>query len=193
MANLKSFTYSTASTIFLLLGSAMLMPAMADSKLPIMYDDKATTSDNDVEGIEKTIEHNFSPEDRARLRKALDDYSKNTDPEHYQIETKRKAMKESVEERFLECDKDSDETIDREEATNCLPQVARHFNYVDIDEDDLITLEELELAQAKSDERQKQVEIKLEAKRIQQIEADLKSKKLLKTNKQALNNRKRPS
>jgi Ca2+-binding EF-hand superfamily protein len=193
MANLKSFTYSAASTIFLLWGSAMLMPALADSKLPIMYDDKAVSADNDVEGVEKTIEHNFSPEDRARLRKALDDYSKNTDPEHHLIETKRKAMKESVEERFLECDKDSDETIDREEATNCLPQVARHFTFVDIDEDDLITLEELELAQAKSDERQKQAEIKLEAQRIQQIEAELKSKKLLKNNKQALNSRKRPS
>jgi Ca2+-binding EF-hand superfamily protein len=193
MATIKSHVFSAASTMLLLCGSAMLVPAMADSKLPIMYDDKAVTADNDEAGVEKTLEHNFSPEDRARLRKALDDYSKNTNPEHNQIEQKRKAMKESVEERFTECDKDSDETIDREEATACLPQVARHFNYVDIDEDELITLEELELAQAKSDERQKQAEVKLEAQRIQEAEAEIKSKKQLKTNKQAINNRKHPS
>jgi Ca2+-binding EF-hand superfamily protein len=193
MANLKSISFSAASTMLILFGYAMLMPALADNKLPIMYDDKSVAANNDVEGLEKTIEQNFSPEDRARLRKALDDYAKNTDPEHYQIEIKRKAMKERVEERFLECDKDSDETIDRQEATACLPQVARHFNFVDIDEDELITLEELELAQAKSDERQKQAEIKLETQRIQTIEAELKNKKLLKTNKQALNGRKRPS
>ena len=152
---------------------------------------KDSSLDNDENGVEQTLEHNFSPDDRARLRKALADYAKTTDPEHNQIEQKRKAMKESVAARFNACDKDSDESLDREETTECLPQVARHFSYVDVDEDELITLEELELAQAKSSERQKAAEAKMEAQKIQEAEAAIKSK--TKINKQAATSRKRPS
>jgi len=102
-------------------------------------------------------------------------------------------MKDSVEERFNYCDKDNDDSIDREEATQCLPQIARHFSYVDVDEDGVITLDELELAQAKSVERQKAAEAKIEAEKIQEAEAEIKSKSKAKANKQALNTRKRPS
>ncbi len=152
---------------------------------------KDTSLDTDDNGVEQTLEHNFSPDDRARLRKALADYAKSTDPEHNQIEQKRKAMKESVAARFNACDKDSDESLDREETTECLPQVARHFSYVDVDENELITIEELDLAQSKSIERQKAAEAKIEAQKIQEAEAAIKSK--IKINKQAANNRKRPS
>ena len=68
---------------------------------------------------------------------------------------------------------------------------SRHFSYVDVDEDELITLEELELAQAKSSERQEAAEVKMEAQKIQEAEAAIKSK--TKINKQAANIRKRPS
>ena len=162
----------------------------AESKL---VDVKPVTEENDEAGLEQTIEYNFSPEDRARLRKALAEYSKNTDPEHHQIEQKRKAMRENIEARFNECDKDNDDSIDRLEATECLPQIARHFSYVDVDEDNVITLEELELAQAKMEERQKAAEAKVEAQRIQEAEAEIKNKGKAKSNKQALNIRKRPS
>jgi hypothetical protein len=192
MIKSKKHLLSITYTITLLLNAFLFSSVMAETKPITPLDDKIISAESEEDGVEKTLEKNFSSDDRARLRKALDDYSKNTDPEHHQIETKRKAMKQSVEERFVECDKDSDETIDREEATACLPQVARHFNYVDVDEDDLITLEELQLAQAKSDERQKQAEIKLEAQRILEAEAEIKNKKLLKPNKQAANSRKRP-
>ena len=163
----------------------------ADNKFSIV-DDKSLNEDNDESGLNKTLEHNFSPDDRARLRKALDDYSKNTNPEHIQIELKRKAMKESVDSRFNDCDKDNDASLDREEATQCLPQVARHFSYVDVDEDNVITIEELELAQAKSSERQKAAEAKIEAQKIIEAENDIKNKSKNKVSKQALNVRRRP-
>ncbi len=153
---------------------------------------KPLLPDNDDVGLEQTLEYNFSPEDRVRLRKALDDYAKNTDPEHAQIEHRRKEMQESVEQRFNECNRDNDESLDREEATQCLPQVARHFGYVDVDEDGVITLEELQLAQAKNDEHKKAAEAKIEAERIQAIEAEIKTKAKSKSNKQAVNGRKRP-
>lgn len=166
----------------------MALPAVSGGKnVPVAEEE------NDQAALEQTLEYNFSPEDRARLRKALTDYAKSTDPEHNQIEQKRKAMKESVQARFNYCNKDNDDSLDREEATQCLPQVARHFSYVDVDENEVITLDELELAQAKSIERQKAAEAKMEEQKIQEAEAAIKSKSKAKVNKQALGGRKPPS
>jgi hypothetical protein len=190
----NSFTAAKITSVFLL-SLIVSAPVFADSKNAVALDEvtRDATADNDETGLEQTLEYNFSPDDRARLRKALADYAKSTDPEHGQIEQKRKAMKESVAARFSACDKDSDESLDREETTECLPQVARHFSYVDVDEDGLITLEELDLAQAKSIERQKAAEAKMEAQKIQEAEAAIKNKSKAKVNKQAANTRKRPS
>ena len=194
------FVTTKIASIFLL--GAVVLLSIAASTMVYAADKNSSVADelikdsgleSDENGVEQTLEHNFSPDDRARLRKALADYAKSTDPEHNQIEQKRKAMKDSVAARFNACDKDSDDSLDREETTECLPQVARHFSYVDVDEDELITLEELELAQAKSSERQKAAEAKMEAQKIQEAEAAIKSKSKIKINKQAANSRKRPS
>ena len=155
--------------------------------------EKQTADEADQYISEQTLEYNFSPQDRARLRKALADYSKSTNPEHHQIEISRKAMKESLEVRFNGCDKDNDDSIDREEATLCLPQIARRFSSVDVDEDGVITIEELELAQAKSIERQKMAEAKMEAQKIIETEVEIKAKGKLKGNRQALNAHKKPT
>ncbi len=188
-------TQSYVTQISLLLVMGLLLPALSTTSFAgskaLSLEGKSVVEENDQGISEQTLEYNFSPEDRARLRKALADYSKSTDPEHHQIELRRKAMKESVEERFNGCDKDNDESIDREEATLCLPQIARHFSTVDIDENGVITLEELELAQTKSIERQKAAEAKIEAQKIQEAEAEIKKKGKLKGNKQALNTHKK--
>ena len=181
-----------ALTVLALFGNLVTTPVFADGKAGLVPDDKTLLEQIDESGLEKTLEHNFSPEDRARLRKALSDYAKSTDPEHAQIEQKRKAMKDSVQIRFNDCNKDNDDSIDREEATLCLPQIARHFNFVDVDENNVITLEELELAQAKSIERQKAAEAKMEAQKILDAEAEIKSKSRSRANKEASNIRKRP-
>jgi hypothetical protein len=189
---LKVSPYSFTTFILVLFGMALALPALAGGKnANSLLDEKLISEEGEQSGLEQTLEQNFSPEDRAALRKALADYSKTTDPEHVQIELKRKAMKESVEARFNGCNKDNDDSLDREEVTACLPQIARHFSYVDVDEDEVITLEELELAQAKSIERQKAAEAKLEAQKILEAEAAIKSK--AKVNKQASSVRKRPS
>lgn len=194
---LKAHTYLFASSILFLMSMTLVLPVMAGDKNSFLSDekpatDKQATEEYDRGSLEQTLEYNFSPEDRARLRKALADYAKSTDPEHSQIEQKRKVMKDNVEARFNECNKDNDDSIDREEATQCLPQIARHFNYVDVDEDGVITLEELELAQAKQIERQKAAEAKIEAQKIQEAEAAIKNKSNAKVNKQVLSTRKRP-
>ncbi|PPC86656.1 MAG: hypothetical protein CTY37_05375 [Methylotenera sp.] len=182
-----------ALSLLALFGNLVATPLYAGGKNVVALDDQALLEQIDESGLEKTLEYNFSPDDRARLRKALADYARSTDPEHAQIEQKRKAMKESVQARFNECNKDNDDSIDREEATLCLPQIARHFNFVDVDENNVITLEELELAQAKSIERQKAAEAKMEAQKILDTEAEIKNKTRSKINKEASNPRKRPS
>jgi hypothetical protein len=190
---LKAHFYLASAPLLFVLGTSLAFPAFAGGRNNVMAEDKSMVDDADENPIDQTLEHNFSPEDRARLRKALGDYTKSTDPEHNQIAQRRKAMQESVEERFNDCNKDNDDSLDRDEATHCLPQVARHFSYVDIDEDEVITLEELQLAQAKQIERQKAAEAKMEAQKILEAEAAIKDKSKSKINKQAANTRKRPS
>jgi hypothetical protein len=149
--------------VFLLTTTMLLaLPVSADLKLPIRLTDNRMVDNDDV-GLSKTLEHNFSPEDRARLRKALSDYARNTDPDHQLMLQKRKIMHDSISQRFNECNRDNDDSLDREEATLCLPQVARHFSYVDLDGNGVITLDELENAYAQMVERQREAEAKTQA------------------------------
>jgi len=100
-------------------------------------------------------------------------------------------MQESIEARFFEADSNNDSTIDRQEATEKLPQIARHFNSVDTNQDGVISLNELVEAQARILERRRAAEaaIQLEKQR-KAIEAealeDAKAK-----NKQATNTSKK--
>ena len=80
------------------------------------------------------------------------EYSRAEDKNNAVYEQNRRAMLDSVELRFLACDTDSDDTLDVFEATQCLPQVARMFRDVDIDNDNVITLDEIAIL-AKSYER----------------------------------------
>lgn len=198
---LKAQPSSFVSLVLFLSGLALVSPTLAGGRNASTSDEKFAAEKQIPDkpiiaeetyqgGLEQTLEYNFSPEDRARLRKALADYSKTTDPEHSQIEQRRKAMQESIEARFNQCNKDIDDSLDREEVTECLPQIARHFNFVDVDEDGVITLEELQLAQAKQVERRKAAEAKMEAQKIQEAEAAIKNK--AKEAKQAATGRKRP-
>ena len=61
------------------------------------------------------------------------------------LQEKRNEMLSSVEQRFLNCDKDNDDTLDGFETTMCLPQVARQFRKVDSNKDNLISLDELSI------------------------------------------------
>ncbi|MDP3207410.1 MAG: hypothetical protein Q8M45_05785, partial [Methylotenera sp.] len=73
-------------------------------------DSSAASEDVKVDGLQQTLKFNFSPENRDRLRKALEDYARSVDPSHDQIEERRRAMKKSIETRFLDADNDNDGT-----------------------------------------------------------------------------------
>lgn len=179
-------------------GGAWAEPKLVDARFPVRSSEGRL--DNDEVGLSKTLEHNFSPEDRARLRKALSDYARNSDPDHQLMEQKRKLMHESITQRFNECNRDNDDSLDREEATLCLPQVARHFSYVDVDDNGVITLEELEIAQSRMMDRQKSVQLRSDAENVSDLDEGknrLKIKSPLNTSpngaKELSSVRKRPS
>ncbi len=116
---------------------------------------QSTTPHNDVEGLEKTIQINFSPEKRLMLRNALDEFARAVHDDHDQIVAKKREMRESIKKRFFEADADFDNHINRQEATEKLPQIARHFSSVDLNEDGLIALHELQAAQTRMLQRRK--------------------------------------
>ncbi|MGB4813005.1 MAG: EF-hand domain-containing protein [Methylophilaceae bacterium] len=119
------------------------------------------------EGLSQTLNLNFSPENREKLRRALDEYAQSADENHLQVEESRRAMKESIEKRFLDADNDGDGSVDRQEATEKLPQVARLFSQVDTNHDEVITIDELEEALARNIERRKQADLAIREKKLE--------------------------
>lgn len=148
-------------------------------------DVNAQSDDNDNQESEpQTLDNNISAEERMRLRQDLVEYARSADPDHEQIQEQRRLMRQRIQERFLSSDKDNDGSISREEAFETLPQIARHFNQVDLNGDGVITLNELEAAQARAIERQRAATAKNE---VQDADSTSKTKK----NKDVAANRKR--
>lgn len=144
-----------------------------DKSKRVVDEDRQIDDSQKNEGLQQTLNLNFSPEHREKLRKALDAYARSVDPSHDQIEERRRAMQDSIETRFFEADTDNDGTLDRQEATEKLPQIARHFNSVDVNQDNLISLGELVEAQARILERRRAAEAMLEAEKNQKsLEAE---------------------
>lgn len=149
-------------------GRSNLVP-LADKTKRIVDEDQQAEENVKNDGLQQTLNLNFSPEHREKLRKALDEYARSVDPSHDQIEERRRAMQESIESRFFEADTDGDSTLDRQEATEKLPQIARHFNTVDTNQDNLISLGELVEAQARILERRKAADLVLEQQKQQKL------------------------
>ena len=81
--------------------------------------------------------------DADDIREALSIYSRSADENNTVYEQNLRVMLDSIEERFLACDSDGDQTLDVFETTQCLPQVARQFREVDIDNNNVISLHEI--------------------------------------------------
>lgn len=149
------------------------------------------TTDEDAQDLtdQQTLDDEVSYEDRVLLRRDLDAFSRSADPDHIQLEDRRRMMYEQVQERFFAADTDNDGLLSRVEATETLPQIARHFSEVDLNSDEVITINELAVAQAKANERQRLAETRIEEARLNQIkQAEQQAKR---KNKQAAANRKR--
>jgi Ca2+-binding EF-hand superfamily protein len=184
----KNMTVVSCACLALCVGFAIPVSVVAADRNGVASSEYAIKRvaelDTTNDGTQQTLRLNFSPENRVKLRRALDDYARSADPEHKQIEERRRSMRESIEVRFLAIDKDNDGSIDRQEATESLPQVARHFNNVDTNQDGVITLDELVAAQSRSLEHIRASEALLEAQKLQDAETEAVNKR---KNKQAVN------
>jgi hypothetical protein len=129
-----------------------------------------------------------SVEDRVRLRMDLRQYSRSSDPIHTQIEDRRRLMSKGVQERFFGADKDNDGLLSRQEVVDSLPQVARHYNQVDLDGDNFISINELVSFHDKIMERQRAAEIRIRQAR----EAELKEAEIAAENELATKQTRRP-
>lgn len=112
-----------------------------------------------------------SLEERMRLRRDLNYYSRTSDPIHTQIEDRRRLMSKGIQERFFGADKDNDGVLSLQEVVDSLPQVARHYNKVDADGDNFISINELVAFQAQIAERQRATEIRIQEEREAELNA----------------------
>ena len=80
-----------------------------------------------------------------QIHEALDEFTRFDTKNNIIYEQKRREMLDSIETRFHACDPDNDNTLDVYETTVCLPQVARQFRQVDINNDNVISLDELSI------------------------------------------------
>ena len=96
-----------------------------------------------------SLDGSITMEERIKLHQDLEQYSRSIDSSHIVIEKHRRGMRQRLQDRFSGADKDNDGSISREEATESLPQIARHFSQVDGNGDGVVTLNELAVVQAK--------------------------------------------
>ena len=141
----------SAMLIFTLFGLSALTYAGAINTQELA--EPAVTGEEDLNAI-PTLEGSISVEERMRLHRDLNVYSRSIDSNHIVIENHRRDMRQRLYERFSGSDKDNDGSISREEATETLPQIARHFTQVDTNGDGVVTLNELALVHARMVERQ---------------------------------------
>jgi len=181
------------------LSFGMFMPLAlnaGEKNMPVDVQDQLRRGTDNVDipdasdPTQQTLNLNFSPEERIRLRKALDAFARAVDPSHDQITERRRLMQKSIESRFLAADRDNNNALDRQEATESLPQIARHFAQVDYNQDGFLTIDELFAFQNRLEERKKLIDAITAGKSENHKESSAKelSDSLKRKNKQASSN-----
>jgi Ca2+-binding EF-hand superfamily protein len=176
MLNNRFIHFSASLLACIGIFTCSLAYAAGKSKMFVADSTTNQSSEEANAGLQQTLNLNFSPENREKLRRALDEYARSVDQNHAQVEENRRLMRESIERRFLDADSDGDGSVDRQEATEKLPQIARQFSQVDTNHDEVITIDELEEAQARIMERRRAAEMALQEQKLQAVVKDVTEK-----------------
>jgi hypothetical protein len=119
-------------------------PALTDStNLP--SNSATSVTDEQVEDRQK-LEEKLPPEARRRLREVLNAYSRQAYPDGDQVEERRRLMHDRMQERLNNADKSGVGSISRSEAQLRMPRLARQFDQIDLNGDNVITRDEMQAA-----------------------------------------------
>ncbi|WP_067263725.1 EF-hand domain-containing protein [Methylovorus sp. MM2] len=147
-----SFQQRTFLTVCTLLAfNAPLLAAPDDVSVAKPVDAAGAQSSSSGKPLKSLI----SIEESIKLRNDINEYSRTVDPAHVQIEERRRVMHQRLQKRFQQADIDNSKSISRDEAALYMPQIARHFDSIDTNDDGVITLDELEALQVRILERQR--------------------------------------
>jgi hypothetical protein len=90
------------------------------------------------------LEEKLPPEARKRLREVLNSFSRQAYPDGEQLEERRRLMHDRMQERLNNADKNGVGSISRSEAQLRMPRLARQFEQIDTNGDNIITREEMQ-------------------------------------------------
>jgi hypothetical protein len=94
----------------------------------------------------QVLEEKLPPEARKRLREVLDSYSRQAYPDGEQLAERRRLMHDRMQERLNNADKNGVGSISRSEAQLRMPRLARQFDQIDTNGDNIVTREEMQAA-----------------------------------------------
>jgi Ca2+-binding EF-hand superfamily protein len=137
------------ATFFCLTLSTHIHAGSPESSQDSQRKTPATVPDKDTNQGSQGLEQRMSPEQRERFNRDMETQTGEAYPDHAQIESRRRKMRERMQERLQQADIDHDNSISRAEAEESMPGVARHFDQIDANHDGFITYDEMKTAQEK--------------------------------------------
>jgi len=121
---------------------AFTRPASTEP-LDLSPNSPATATEDQAEDRQK-LEEKLPPEARKRLREVLNSFSRQAYPDDEQLEERRRLMHDRMQERLNNADKNGVGSISRSEAQLRMPRLARQFDQIDTNGDNIITREEMQ-------------------------------------------------
>lgn len=119
-------------------------PALTDSA-GSSQNSAAAAGEEQAEDHQK-VEEKLPPEARRRLREVLNAYSRQAYPEDDPVAERRRLMHDRMQERLNNADKNGVGSISRSEAQLRMPRLARQFDQIDLNGDNIITSDEMQAA-----------------------------------------------
>jgi hypothetical protein len=114
---------------------------------PVNLSPNPSKSANEEQAEDRQVlEEKLPPEARKRLREVLDNYSRQAYPDGEQLAERRRLMHDRMQERLNNADKNGVGSISRSEAQLRMPRLARQFDQIDTNGDNIVTREEMQAA-----------------------------------------------
>jgi hypothetical protein len=146
---MKKIILCIGATLFFLALSTRINAADPESAPDTRPKTHPIVSEKDANQNTLGLEQRMSPEDLERFNRNMEAQTEEAYPDRAKIESRRKNARERMQEQMQQADTDNDNSISRTEAEESMPGVARHFDEIDANHDNVITYDEMKAAQEK--------------------------------------------